>query len=54
MAAMSKVISKCPNCGSGCLWYKPDGSVFCTVCNTPYSKEEAMKCSKKKSKKSGS
>ena len=51
--AVSKVISECPNCGSKCLWYKPDGSVFCTVCRTPYSKEEATICKKRKSTKSG-
>ena len=41
---MSKVISKCPGCGSGCLWFKPDGSVLCQVCMKKYTKEgNAMK-----------
>lgn|GEM_PF-3132452 len=32
-------ISKCPKCGSGCLMYKPDGSILCTVCMTKMDKE---------------
>ena len=51
---MSKVIFKCLKCGSGCLWFKPDESVLCTVCMAQYSKEEATICNKRKSKKSGS
>lgn len=27
-------ISKCPKCGSGCLLYKPDGSILCSACMT--------------------
>ena len=36
---MSKTISKCPNCGSGCLWFKPDGFALCQVCMKKYTKE---------------
>ena len=35
-----KTISKCPRCGSGCLWYKPDGSILCTVCMTVIQEQE--------------
>ena len=31
-------ITECPKCGSACLWYKPDGSVLCTICMTEYPK----------------
>jgi hypothetical protein len=37
---MSEVITNCRKCGSRCLWYKPDGSVFYMVCKTHYNKEE--------------
>jgi ribosomal protein S27E len=28
----TKTMLKCPDCGSGCIWYKPDGTVLCAVC----------------------
>lgn len=31
----------CRKCGSKCLWYKPDGSVLCTVCMATLSKGAA-------------
>jgi uncharacterized Zn finger protein (UPF0148 family) len=43
-----KAITKCPKCGSRCLWYKPDGSVFCMVCKNQYNKEEMAVCKSKK------
>jgi len=49
---MSDYISKCPKCGSVCLWHKPDGSVLCTVCMTLINKEEKEKCRKQPAKKS--
>ena len=45
---MSKVITNCRKCGSGCLWYKPDGSIFCMVCKTQYNKEEEKNAKNKK------
>jgi uncharacterized Zn finger protein (UPF0148 family) len=35
-----KIVSKCPKCESGCLWYKPDGSILCTVCMTKVKEKE--------------
>jgi uncharacterized Zn finger protein (UPF0148 family) len=49
---MSKIITNCSKCGSGCLWYKPDGSVLCTVCMTLYNKEGKIVCKKEPEKKS--
>lgn len=34
-----ETISRCPKCGSGCLWHKPDGAILCTVCMTVMDKE---------------
>jgi len=34
-----KTLTKCPKCGSGCLWYKPDGFIVCMVCMNLYDKE---------------
>ena len=49
---MKQTISKCPKCGSGCLWYKPDGTVLCTVCMKLMDKE-GNQCTSSKSNKSG-
>ena len=35
-----KTVSICPKCGSGCLWYKPDGAILCTVCMTVVQEKE--------------
>lgn len=47
-----KPITKCPKCGSSCLWYKPGGAILCTVCMTIIDKEGSV-CQKPQSKQSG-
>lgn len=36
---MKKTITKCPKCGSGCLHYKPDGTILCMACTIKMNKE---------------
>jgi hypothetical protein len=42
-SGMSKTITKCSECGSGNLRYKPDGSIFCEICRTFINQEVTMK-----------
>jgi ribosomal protein S27E len=34
-----KIITKCSDCGSGCIWYRPDATILCTACMTVMDKD---------------